>query len=449
MTSEPPLRFDDSLKAFAAVLVEGLGVADVQAGVVLRDVEGRLAFAAAVPLDPDRGDALRAKLQSRLGVYARGGGRSILDPDSPGAESIREDRRISEERFELATGSVVVRVLDRRLVGSDWLTPPAPGWTSPPARMVFASMKGGVGRSTALAVLAADLSRSGAAVLVLDLDLEAPGLGEMILASSDRPRFGALDWYVETGLGVVEDEFLEDLVAPSTLCAGNGLVDVVPAVGAVADSHPGNVLAKLSRAYLGGAGTAGPTTFLDQTRSLIDRLLARRRYDAVLVDARAGLNETTAASVLGLGADVLLFGVDTPQTFAAHRYLLAHLSRFPRDSGDADWLSRLKVVHAKAPADPDLQKRFRDRAFGAFDELAYRDGPLQDDAHPEDSTLLRGFGLEDPDAPHHAWVVLSDANYFQFDPIRNPTLLAQEAYRGTFHHLVTSARERLDLEDLR
>ena len=40
---------------------------------------------------------------------------------------------------------------------------------------------------------------------------------------------------------------------------------------------------------------------------MIRRLCAQKKYDAIFVDARAGLNETTAATVQGLGADVLFW----------------------------------------------------------------------------------------------------------------------------------------------
>ena len=120
------------------------------------------------------------------------------------------------------------------------------------------------------------------------------------------------------------------MIAPSPFSGGKGLIDVVPAVGRSSDSHPANVLAKLARAYLELPQNEGPPkSFLAQTQELLGQLSTLNQYDAILIDARAGLNESTAASILGLGADILLFGVDTPQTFASYRYLLAHLARFP------------------------------------------------------------------------------------------------------------------------
>jgi hypothetical protein len=443
------LRFDDSLSAFVVALVGWLGSTTVEQGRVLRDAEGRLSFIAGSQLDSSLRQQLSEDLTKRIGPYVRGGGRAVLDPESPGAELFLSDPRTTVETITPGDGAPLrVRLLDRRIVGSDWLTPPEQVWTDPPGRMVFASLKGGVGRTTALAVLAVDLSRTGQRVLVVDLDLEAPGLGEILIDPADRSRYGALDWYVEAGLSEIDDPFLDDLVAPSRLRIGNGLIDVVPAVGTVSDTYPANVLAKLSRAYLGSSGDAGPSTFLEQTRLLIDRLAERRSYDAILVDARAGLNETTAAAMLGLGADVLLFGLDAPQTFPANRFLLAHLGRFSRDTDD--WLSRLKVVHAKASADEEDQKRFRDRNFDVFDELLYRDVPLVDEADQDPEGVTQPeFSLDDRDAPHYAWVVLSDANYTRFDPLAEPRLVGEGFYRRTFDHFLTQARERMGLTEAR
>src|SRR5690606_11833904 len=85
------------------------------------------------------------------------------------------------ERIESAGYTGFVRLIERRIVGQDWLQPPREPLEGAPPVVVFASHKGGVGRSTALAVAAAAFSESGLNVLVIDLDLEAPGLGDMLL----------------------------------------------------------------------------------------------------------------------------------------------------------------------------------------------------------------------------------------------------------------------------
>jgi hypothetical protein len=59
-------------------------------------------------------------------------------------------------------------------------------------------------------------------ILVVDLDLEAPGLGPMLLDEGTLPEFGVLDALVENGLAPLDETFLADLVGPSALAGGAG-----------------------------------------------------------------------------------------------------------------------------------------------------------------------------------------------------------------------------------
>lgn len=198
---------------------------------------------------------------------------------------------------------------------------------------------------------AADLASRGLRVLAIDLDLEAPGLGPMLLDETTLPVFGTLDALVEDGISGLDDRFIADLSGPSGLAGGVGRVDVMPVFGHRSLNNAGDILAKLSRAYTEDlAAQGGVATFRDQVAKLLDQVADPRRYDAVLIDARAGLHESTAAAVLGLGAEVLLFGLDEPQTFQGFRALLAHLARFvePSRANPPEWLLRLTLVQGKA-----------------------------------------------------------------------------------------------------
>ena len=226
------------------------------------------------------------------------------------------------------------------------------------------------------------------------------------------------------------------------------LIDVAPAAGSHTQTCPGHFLAKIARAYLEHTDSSGVAlSFLEQSCHLIDELSSLKTYDAILIDARSGLNETTAAAILGLGADVLLFGEDTPQTIASYRYLLAHLARFPRQ-GDDDWLYRLRMIHAKAPEDAARQEAFRDAAFSIFSEFLYQDQPLlaetgeplQDEHdHP---LLVEELSVDAREAPHYAWPVLRDANYCYGDPLSDPALLEPSRYERSYAALLTGVMER-------
>ncbi|SMF93458.1 CobQ/CobB/MinD/ParA nucleotide binding domain-containing protein [Methylomagnum ishizawai] len=447
------MRFDESLAAFVAALLPILNKETLETGWIIRDASGRLAFIADKALSADERSQAAIAVKTSLGEYCRESG-CVFDNEQPGIQSVIESARVFTETIN----NVAVRLIDRRIVGQDWLIEPAPGWQPPaPARWVFASLKGGVGRSTALAVAATELARQGRKVLAVDLDLEAPGLGTLLIEESDKPKYGVLDWYVEQGIGSIPEEenneFLGDMVAPSPFGRGKGLIDVVPAIGRISDDYPGNVLAKLARAYLDLPQEVGQSLgFLDRTQKLIDELASRRQYDAVLVDARAGLNESTAAAILGLGADVLLFGVDTPQTFAGYRYLLAHLKKFIKPDDD-DWWLRLRMVHAKASPDERRKQGFRDKAYRIFSESLYQDRPILDN---DDNPLLSGisepiytqmFDVDSREAPHYAWPILDDSNYAEFDPLAERVQMDEGFYGRTFAGLVEGIGELIEFRE--
>lgn len=134
-----------------------------------------------------------------------------------------------------------------------------------------------------------------------------------------------IDALVEIGLDKLSDAFMADLVGPSALADRKGKIDVVPAFGRRSLKNPGEILGKISRAYAERVDHEGNvSTFLDKVGEITDYFSALERYDAILIDARAGLHETTASALPGLGAHVFLFGLDEPQTFHGYGAL------FPR-----------------------------------------------------------------------------------------------------------------------
>jgi hypothetical protein len=429
-------RYDNALPQFAALVRTAIGEAEVLSHAFLRDAVGRLTFVLLKAISEEALEAIRHGVRD-LAPW--------VDPEAPIATpedlfdpALADPAASLPEFIDTQTFRGFVRLIERRVVGQDWLRPPADPVPGLPPIVVFASHKGGVGRSTALAVSAADLSRAGFNLLVVDLDLEAPGLGSMLL--SELPRFGTLDYFVESGLQDVDLAFLDDLVAASSLTE-NGLIHVAPAAGSESETSPQNVLGKIARAYVERAGVDGQTiSFLDRTRSLITELCNRFRYDAVFIDARAGLNEATAAAVLGLGAEILLFGVDTPQTFAGYRYFLAHLERFrPDASSEEDWRYRLRMVQAKAQSSSKAQADFRTHTFDMFSDTLYDvEEGIEDEAF--------NFDYDDINAPHYAWPILDDTNYAEFNPLARGDQLAQHLYDRTFSPFIMALREKIGLK---
>lgn len=251
---------------------------------------------------------------------------------------------------------------DRLLMGAEWSASPQAG-APPVKRFTLFSMKGGVGRSTTATILAWHLARKGKRVLVFDLDLESPGVGATLLGP-DLPRFGIVDWFVEDALGQ-GDAVLAEMVRESTLATGAGTITVVPAFG----SDTGDYLAKLGRAYL-ERGPDGHEPWPSRLKRMVEAIEGRQAPDVVLLDSRTGLHDTSAALVLAMGADTLMFAVDTPQTWSTYGFLFKHWTHHP---DVASFYDKLWVVGSMVP-DTEIEayvESLRDRAWTLFDESLY------------------------------------------------------------------------------
>lgn len=436
-----PVRFDESLPLLVATLRDSIGDKELSLATFVRDVSGRLS----VVFDNEYGvkeiERLEIEVRERLGAYARAE-YPVRDRNGLGAHRILEE---SAHATPVELNGMLLRLIDRRTVGADWLVPPASPRGIP--CVAFASLKGGVGRSTALAVVASHLSTRGLRVLAVDLDLEAPGIGAMLLSQDTLPRFGTLDYLVENGISGIDRTFIQDAVGRSTLGALGGQVAVLPAIGSATIANPSSALAKISRAYIDDLGIEGDTVSLaGQVGEMIARFSSTGDFDVVLVDGRAGLHESTASVLLSLGAEVLLFGIDEPQTHLGYRLLLSHLAQY-RGSAYQEWSQRIAFVNAKASAEIED----RTSAAGRFADLAaiFVRGDMTGEPPivPPPALTADDFELDwietvdeaeelEGSEPWPVVHVLDDSRYRSFDPIKQQALLTSDLYRTTFGELI-------------
>lgn len=428
-----PIRFDTSLPEFVAVLKEKYP-SDLATAkpIVIRDFEGRLG----VILDASAEifEDLNVAVAERLGPYAR--------PDDPvrGLNAPGISRVVEEAEFAptLEFHGVNIRLLDRRIVGADWMARPVLEPGNIP-RFAFVSIKGGVGRSTALAIVATHLAKAGLRVLTVDLDLEAPGLGATLLKPDELSTYGVVDWLVENGLSGIDKKFRADCIGKSSLLDG---ISVVPAFGSQTLAHPADALAKIARASLENMRDGALLTLRDQMREMIESFEATGDFDVVLIDGRAGLHETTASPVLALGAKVLLLGINEPQTFQGYGFLLAHIrDRIP---GGTEWEENAWFVQAKAdPGDREIaQERFS--ALWNTDE-----GPLQKPERlgPDDLELDwadNGAPVPLSKDPVPVLRILNDERYRSFNPVENRVQLDETLVRSTFGELLDWFDEQME-----
>lgn len=448
------VRFDDVLTCFAQIVLKQWGRDALNSNLFLRDVSGRVTF---VVLDQNRSSEDRKELgriaASELQAYVDGAEFAVSTPEELFDNSLRQEAQclnvdLTDEAF---AGSV--RLVDRRMVGADWLKNPS-NEMGPPVRIVFGSIKGGVGRSTAICVIAAEFARQGKRVLAVDMDLEAPGLGSFLLSDDTLPEFGVLDYLVETEVGQeLDGQFFADIIGPSWLSGGSGRVDVLPAIGKRSMAHPQNVLAKIARAYLAETTQQSGATFRDHIEKLVGTLTDQGRYDLVLIDARAGLHETTAAALLGLGADIFLFGIDQTQTYAGYELLFSHMKLLAPEPV-ANWLDRLTIVHAKASASQRSRLRFAEEMQEIVDSS--RHSMKTQTGTDVAADLQDTFEVEWSDTADQALepleersavtviTIFEDEKFRGFDPSLNRGILSDAAYTSIYGEMLEHVRQRLD-----
>lgn len=431
------MRFHDALARMTTFLLDeqpNLG----ERRLLVRDLKGRLRVFLTDKTDPNTwhkglNQASRQRCEQEAPAL-----HAALAPWSADPAVLLQDARVLADFNAIWHDADAIeldphtRLLERGVVGADWLRAPLPNQPPTPPRATLFGLKGGVGRSTALAVWARHLSEvARKRVLVVDLDLDSPGVGSMLLPPEDLPDFGVVDWFVENAVGQ-SDSLLGELAATSPLVGRTaGELWVAPAAG----KKTGLYLPKLSRVYQGDHEKGVDIGFGDLLARFIDAMEKHWKPDVVLLDSRSGLHDIAAIALTRLGALNLVFAVDTPQTWAGYQHLIApwHAALSHQRDRIDPVRRRLQVVAGQVPERDrgDYLDRLRARAYGAFASLYDADPPPGQPAPLDQFT----FGPNDKSAPHDAipiyWSPLL-ADWDPFDASQPVTPAQLDAAFGPF-----------------
>lgn len=413
------MTFDAVLPSLVRVCEETAGFASVACACVVRDPRGRVRLV----LKPS-GTSFAFELGALEGELLRELGAHFVPPiwrtDDPNGDAQRLARKALElapkpweaEYTDLAGTRHVAqgsrwRRLERRLTKEVWLSDvrsDAP-WAladDAPAIVTFYSFKGGVGRTTALASCAWQAAEAGESVVVVDLDLEAPGMGPLLGADTDR---GVLDFIVD--FLATEGRSLDGMVAPATqFGAVADHVRVIPA-GNLDISY----LEKLARLDFVGSRLIDTSTAASAEKNPVELALVALLHEVhrqfkpryILIDSRAGLHDLAGLSLHGLAHIDVIIGRATQQGYQGLDLTLQALGR--RKSRD-----RLLsvVVHSLAPPAPDTpaandeEAAFRVAAYKSFRQWIYGNPARQEG---------------DASAPHWPRVIRSDEALERFTQI--------------------------------
>lgn len=379
------VTFDDVLPRLRAVCNELLVARAIHTWCVVRDLRGRVRLivqpgdGAAIEQAP-RQD-LEQRLANELEGYFRGPILLTTDEREKGRLAKTLLQRASAwpeaEPVEPSSGAGTEsaarwKLYDSRLSKSDWLESGARRrlWElsgDMPPVVTFYSFKGGVGRTTALCSYAWQLAADGKRVAVVDLDLEAPGLGSLLGTETAR---GVIDFVVDHAATEASD--LDGMSAPAQVLGPDSeRVQVFPA-GQIDRGY----LDKLARLDFAVATLAsGPSGDMSPTatalRALIQRIAQQQpRPDAILIDSRAGLHDLAGLSLHGLAHVDVLLTKSGEQGYRGLELTLSVLAA--RKKQDLSCI----VVHALAlrkggPGAEEEASEFRDRSYELFRRHVY------------------------------------------------------------------------------
>lgn len=401
------IPFDKARKAIVATLTRE-GVPDeVDRLYLVRNMFGKVRISVSEKFEasPTTCSALSA-LAGKIGEAA---GRHGYGADETDVLFVPDDMLDTFDGSTPIAGVDRAHWVERLVTGGGWWTAGERRPESKARRWTLFSVKGGVGRSTTCAVLAHRLADEGQDVLLVDLDLESPGLSSAMLRQEAQPEFGVTDWFVEELVGQGARVIDRMTATPEWAADLEGDVRVAPAHGA----DPGEYLAKLGRVYM----DSRDYSWTARLKHMLTELESAFEPTIILIESRSGLHDIAAATVTDIDAGVLLFATDSDSCWADYDILFKHW----RDRGIASRIrDRLEMVSALTPAgDNEKQylKHFKERAWNLFLDHVYDSNDPS--SAPDISNEAFSFNMGDDEAPHTPLVIYWNEGLSAGSSLRN------------------------------
>ncbi|MDE7212846.1 MAG: ParA family protein [Lachnospiraceae bacterium] len=371
--------FNNALETARASILNWAGANLLDSVTIVRDVFGKLAFLfdnTSYPDDTQRTDLENILAQDLQGYYSgniywENASRNVNRYLTPLMDVMRQDRRewcIAGQgiKFYLSERPIAKKAWVSGLMDLDAVWPYEEAFHgNKPKVVTFYSFKGGMGRTTTLASVALQLARKGKNVMMVDTDIEAPGLATLFF-EEDRILNGVLDYLLEhplSGAGI--SNYVLDVTEPELLAEGDGSLYVLPA-GKVDE----NYLQKLARIdyqdHREGALRGALCGMLEEIQNSYS-------VDYILIDARAGFHDMGGIAVAQLPHGAVLFGNDSRQSWdgitqVIHTIASCHTDNIPILIADC------MCENSTAPSFVQAKEHFVQKAYTACAENYYTEG---------------------------------------------------------------------------
>ncbi|MCK5524238.1 MAG: ParA family protein [Thiomargarita sp.] len=182
----------------------------------------------------------------------------------------------------------------------------------------FYSYKGGVGRTTALALFASYYAmHQNKKVFIIDCDFEAPGLINFYGIHEELPKNGIVE-YIKDKEACSDVELRDDYVYEiSQLYSGEGEIYLLPAGNIFDDIDRSDYLEALARLDIHST-----STIVEQFKEVITEINQKYEPDVILIDSRTGFNDIFGIIANKLSNTIVgFFGNNTQNKPGLHFFL--------------------------------------------------------------------------------------------------------------------------------
>lgn len=219
--------------------------------------------------------------------------------------------------------------------------------TKKPFIVTFYSFKGGVGRSTALGVVGGILATRKRRVVMVDFDLEAPGISIMFqqdFENTTEEQLGVLDYLHQRSLTPDQDvPNIADCIQQINLQT-RGELFLVP-VG----EYDENYIHRLADLDLRSFYRSGKNA----VKQLLEDIKEQLEPDVILIDARPGFNDVGAITLFDLADTAIICFSPTDQSFEGLRWVVQAARKQQKYQGKPDVRFLLTPLPVVAPDQHD------------------------------------------------------------------------------------------------
>ncbi|MBD2292991.1 AAA family ATPase [Anabaena sphaerica FACHB-251] len=212
-----------------------------------------------------------------------------------------------------------------------------------PLVVTFYSFKGGVGRSTALGLTGGILATRNRRVVMVDFDLEAPGISIMFqedIEKTSGEKFGVLDYLHQRSLTPEENFPNISACIQQINLQTRGELFLVP-VGEYDENYIHRLADLDMRSFYRSAK--------NPVKQLIEDIKKQLEPDVILIDARPGFNDVAAIALFDLADTAIICFSPTDQSFQGLRWVVKAILKQKQYQGKPDVRFLLTPIPAVTP----------------------------------------------------------------------------------------------------